>query len=84
LDLRHRFTLIADYSVPFAKGAKGFGAMLAKDWGINVVTVLTTGLPFDITNAAARSNTGGSDRPNVVCDPTSGFQQSVFRWFNTS
>lgn len=84
LDLRHRFTLMGDYSLPFAKGAKGFGATLAKDWGINLVTVLTTGLPFDITNSAARSNTGGSDRPNAVCDPTSGFQRSVYQWFNTS
>jgi Carboxypeptidase regulatory-like domain len=84
LDLRHRFTLMGDYSLPFAKNAKGFTAMLAKDWGINLVTVLTTGLPFDITNSAARSNTGGSDRPNVVCDPTSGFQQSIYQWFNTS
>ncbi len=84
LDLRHRFTVMADYSLPFGKGSKGFGAMLARDWGVNVVAVLTTGLPYDITNAAGRSNTGGSDRPNVVCNPTSGFQQSVFQWFNTS
>ena len=49
-----------------------------------MVVVLTTGLPFDITNSAARSNTGGADRPNATCNPTSGFQQSVFKWFNTS
>jgi hypothetical protein len=84
LDLRHRFTLLGDYALPFAKNSKGFGAMLAKNWGINVVAVLTTGLPFDITNSAARSNTGGGDRPNVVCDPNSGFEQSVYKWFNTS
>ena len=84
LDLRHRFTLMGDYALPFAKNADGFGAMLAKNWGINVVVVLTTGLPFDITNSAARSNTGGADRPNAICNPTSGFQQSVFKWFNTS
>jgi outer membrane receptor protein involved in Fe transport len=84
LDLRHRFTLLGDYELPFAKNAKGPAALLAKDWGINVVAVLTTGLPFDITNAAARSNTSGGDRPNVVCSPTSGFQQSVYEWFNTA
>jgi outer membrane receptor protein involved in Fe transport len=84
LDLRHRFTLLGDYTLPFAKNSKGFAAMLARDWGINMVVVLTTGLPFDITNSAARSNTGGGDRPNVVCDPNSGFEQSVYKWFNTS
>jgi outer membrane receptor protein involved in Fe transport len=84
LDLRNRFTVMADYALPFARGAKGPAAMLAKNWGINLVAVLTTGLPFDITNAASRSNTGGGDRPNAVCNPNSGFQQSVYEWFNTS
>jgi len=84
LDLRQRFTLLGDYAMPFAKGAKGPAAMIAKGWGINAVVVLTTGIPFDITNAAGRSNTGGSDRPNVVGDPTSGFQQSIYEWFNTA
>jgi outer membrane receptor protein involved in Fe transport len=84
LDLRSRFTVMADYALPFAKSAHGTTAMLARNWGINLVAVLTTGLPFDITNAASRSNTGGSDRPNVVCSPNSGFQQSVYEWFNTA
>ncbi len=84
LDLRHRFTFLGDYSLPFAKNAKGPVAQLAKNWGINLVAVLTTGLPFDITNAASRSNTSGSDRPNAVCNPNSGFTQSIYEWFNTS
>jgi len=84
LDLRHRFTLLGDWELPFAEGAKGPTGMLAKGWGINGVVVLTTGIPFDITNAAARSNDGGGDRPNLVGDPTSGFQQSIYQWFNTT
>lgn len=84
LDVRNRFTLMADYTLPFAENSKGFAAMLARNWGINLISVLTTGLPFDITNAASRSNTGGGDRPNAVCDPTAGFTQSIYEWFNTS
>jgi hypothetical protein len=84
LDLRHRFTFLGDYSLPFAKGAKGLSGMLAKDWGVNAIVVLSNGIPVDITNSAARANTGGVDRPNVVGDPTSGFDQSVYRWFNTA
>jgi hypothetical protein len=84
LDLRSRFTLLADYTLPFAQHLHGVTGLLARNWGINVVAVLTTGLPFDITNAASRSNTGGSDRPNVTCNPNSGFSQSVHEWFNTS
>jgi hypothetical protein len=83
LDLRHRFTLLGDYALPFAKNAKGITGILAKDWGVNAIVVLSTGISNDITNSAARSNTGGVDRPNVVGDPTSGFQQSVYQWFNT-
>jgi outer membrane receptor protein involved in Fe transport len=84
LDIRRRFTLLADYELPFAKNGRGFAAMLAKGWGINAVAVLTTGLPFDITNSATRANTGGSDRPNLAGDPNSGFQQSIYQWFNTA
>jgi hypothetical protein len=84
LDLRQRFTFLGDYTMRFAKGAKGPAALLAKGWGLQGVVVLTTGIPFDITNAAARSNTGGSDRPSVVGDPTSGFTQNIYHWFNTA
>jgi len=84
LDLRQRFTFLGDYAMPFAKGAKGPGALLVKGWGLQGVVVLTTGIPFDITNAAARSNTGGSDRPNVIGDPSSGFTQNIYHWFNTA
>ena len=83
LDLRNRFTMLGDWALPFAKGSKGFAAALAKDWGVNAVVVLSNGIPFDITNASARSNTGGSDRPNVIGDPTTGFTQSPSAWFNT-
>ena len=84
LDLRNRFTLLGDWALPFAKGGKGFASALAKDWGINAVVVLSNGIPFDITNSSARSNTGGSDRPNVVGNPTTGFTQSPSAWFNVT
>jgi hypothetical protein len=84
LDLRHRFTFLGDWALPFAKGSKGFAGVLAKGWGINAVVILSTGIPFDITNSAARSNTGGSDRPNVIGDPTTGFTQGPTEWFNVT
>jgi hypothetical protein len=84
LDLRNRFTFLGDWAVPFAKGSKGLVGVLAKGWGINAVVVLSTGIPFDITNSSARSNTGGSDRPNAIGDPTTGFTQSPAAWFNVA
>ncbi len=84
LDVRHRFTLMANYDFPFARSAKGFTGVLAKGWRLNAITILSTGIPFSITNAAARANTGAGDRPNLIGDPNSGFQQSVYQWFNTA
>lgn len=84
LDLRNRFTFLTDYSMPFAKGKKGVGAFLAQDWGVNAIVVLSTGIAMDITNSAARTNTGGSDRPNVIGNATSGFVQGPNEWFNTA
>jgi hypothetical protein len=83
LDMRHRFTVFGNYELPFAKGKTGFGAFVAQGWRINAIAVLATGLPFNITNSSARANTGTADRPNITCDPTQGFQQSLFQWFNT-
>jgi hypothetical protein len=84
LDLRQRFTFLTDYSLPFTRGAGGVSGILAKNWGINAIVVLSNGIPVDITNSAARSNTGGSDRPNVVGNPYTGFTQSAYQWFNTA
>jgi outer membrane receptor protein involved in Fe transport len=84
LDMRHRFTAFGNYELPFAKGKKGVAAFLAQGWRINAIAVLATGLPFNITNSSARANTGTADRPDVTCDPTQGFQQSVYQWFNTT
>jgi len=86
LDMRHRFTLLTSYDLPFARHAKGVAAVVAKNWRVNAVAILATGLPFNITDATAQSNSGGTDRPNIIagCNPTQGFTQSTYEWFNTS
>jgi hypothetical protein len=44
-----------------------------------------SGICYTITNASARTNTGGSDRPNTIGDPNlPANQRTVQRWFNTS
>lgn len=84
LDMRHRFTTLVVYELPFAKKATGFAGVLAKGWSLNAVTVLGTGLPFATANASARSNTGGSDYPNLICDPNENAPHTVQQWFNVS
>jgi len=83
-DVRQRFTLFLNYELPFAKNATGVTGILAAGWQLNAVALLQTGLPFTVTNAASRSNTGGTDRPNVTCNPVISGGGTVNAWFNTS
>jgi hypothetical protein len=47
------------------------------------VVTWQTGVPFNITNAAVRNNTGGNnDRPNLAGDPKAD-SPTIGRWFNT-
>jgi hypothetical protein len=84
LDVRHRFTTSANYDLPFGRGSGRPAAFIIRNWRINAIAILSTGIPFNITNGAARANTGSGDRPNLVGHPHSGFTQSVRQWFNTA
>jgi len=54
-------------------------------WQLNASAFWQSGLPFDITNGAARTNTGAADRPNLVADPTlPASERTLNRWFNTA
>ncbi|MPY89032.1 MAG: hypothetical protein GEU99_14025 [Luteitalea sp.] len=81
-DVRHRVVVTATYELPFGRSRTGLMGALLGNWQVNGVAIWQSGLPFDITNATARSNTGGSDRPNLVGDP--GLEnRTVEQWFNT-
>jgi hypothetical protein len=74
-----------NYEMPFARGATGVTAILAKGWQVNVISVMQSGTPFTVTNSSARANTGGGDRPNQIGDselPED--ERNVTRWFNTA
>ena len=84
-DIRHRMVISFNYELPFAAKATGATAVLAKGWQVNLISVMQSGTPFTITNASARSNTGGGDRPNQIGDPElTGNERTVTRWFNTA
>ncbi len=85
LDMRHRFTFMVNYDLPTMKNGSGFAKTLVNGWKINAKAISSTGLAFDILNASARSNTGGTDRPNLVGNPIlDSSQQTVQKYFNTS
>ena len=66
-DIRHRNVLSYIYELPFHKSQSGFAGKVLGGWQISGVTVLETGLPFNITEPTDRSLTGaGSDRPDFV------------------
>lgn len=69
LDQRHRITMVLNYALPFAERTHGFTRVLLHGWQVNALDVWATGLPFTVTNATARTNTGaGSDRPNQLAN----------------
>jgi hypothetical protein len=74
LDLRHRFTLTANYELPFAKRGKGIAGAVAAGWQVNLIGQWQTSLPFSITNANPVAipigiSNGTQDRPDQVGDP---------------
>jgi hypothetical protein len=82
-DVRHRVTAAVNYELPFGRDFTGVAQQLLGGWQINAVASWQTGLPFNITNATARVNTGGGDRPNLVGEAQ--LDDPVYtRWFNTA
>src|SRR5215467_9607401 len=85
LDIRHRWVVTASYELPLARSLNGIAGGFAKGWQVNVSAFYQTGLPFTVTNAAARMNTGGADRPDMVGNPElPSDQQTIQHWFNTA
>ena len=84
-DVRHRWVLTANYELPWGRDLTGIGGAVLAGWQVNAVAFWQSGLPFDVVNAAARTNTGGNDRPNLVADPElPADERSLSRWFNTA
>ncbi len=83
-DLRHRFTLMLNYALPFGESATGYKKALLGGWQFNAIDVWETGFPFSVTNALTVSGTGGgSERPNQLHNPNN-VDHSISRWFDTT
>lgn len=84
LDMRHRFTLMVNYQLPFGSAWKGWKGGLGKGWQLNAIDVWETGFPFSVVNSSPQSNTGiGSDRPNQIA-PANLPDPTIHKWFNTA
>lgn len=93
LDIRHRLAITANYELPFGKSLTGVAGHLVKGWQVNGIYLYSTGLPFTVVNSSSpQSNVGqgtvatatnvSGDRPNAL--PSSGFQQNLSQWFDTT
>jgi hypothetical protein len=84
LDVRHRFTLMLNYALPFGNSMTGWQGGLVKGWHFNAIAVYQTGSPFSVLNSSPLSNTGvASDRPNAIADPNIS-NPTITHWFNTA
>ena len=82
-DVRHRFVLSANYELPFLRTAPGPVHAVFAGWQVNGVAVLQSGIPFTVANGTARSNTGGTDRPNQLGNPQLD-NPTVAQWFDVT
>jgi hypothetical protein len=85
LDIRHRFTAMVNYDLPFGKNFQGIARVLANGWSLNGIGVWSSGLPFTVVNNSNVSGIigVGNDRPDqigstVLSNPT------INEWFNTA
>jgi len=82
-EIRHKYVLTATYELP-GQGLPGAAGAVLGGWQINASAFWQSGLPFDVTNGAPRTNTGAPDRPNLVGNSTlPDSERTLTRWFNT-
>ncbi len=82
-DIPHRFVFSYSYELPFGKGLSGVGKAVAQGWQINGITVIRSGSPFTPQLTTPSPVTGGTTRPDRICDgalPEG--QRSIQRWFD--
>jgi hypothetical protein len=95
-DVRHRWVLNINYTLPFGESLSGATKHLASGWQVNAIAYWQSGYPVDVNNNVNRANTGAGtsdgippsgpgDRPNMVGDPLlPKSERTINRWFNTA
>jgi hypothetical protein len=86
-DLRHRFVLATNYTMPVGKGQRldfhnGVANNVLGGWKMNMIFTAQTGLPFTPALATSVSNAGGS-RPDRLKEGTID-NPTREKWFDTS
>jgi outer membrane receptor protein involved in Fe transport len=89
IGIKNRFSLAANYELPFGKSTSGFMKYIIAGWQVNTLAFWQTGIPFTVLDAAfspALSNVSTlvtTDRPNVVSGQSYyPSNQSYSNWIN--
>jgi outer membrane receptor protein involved in Fe transport len=87
-DIRQRFVLSSVYELPFGKGkpflnSSHIGNLVLGGWQLTGIFTAQTGLPFTPVESVDASNTGTTERPNLIGDPAlASGHRSTQEWFN--
>ncbi len=89
--LKQSFVFSGLWDVPYGRG-KQFGTNVAPwvnavlgGWGLDAIVTVTSGRPFTVTVNGTPSNSGQTDRANIVGDPNAvSGGRTVAHYFNTS
>lgn len=90
-DLRHRFSMAANYELPFGPDKRfantGLAAALLGDWQTTVIVSLRSGYPFSVLASGDSANAdAGSVFADLVGDNHGNLpsdQRTIDRWFDT-
>lgn len=88
-DARLRYVASYVYELPFGKGrlflnsAPTWVDAIAGGWETTGIVTLQSGRPFTVTTSRTMSNTGSTDRPNVIGSPNLD-NPSVQQWYNVA
>jgi hypothetical protein len=89
-DARLRYIATFIDELPFGSGRRFLASSnpvvrsIISGWEATAILTLQTGNPFNVTTSKDISNTGGSNRPYQVGDPTKGAPHKLGQWFNTA
>jgi len=87
LNIRNRFAMLLNYSLPFGRSARGITRQFIAGWQTNATLVLSGGIPFSVVDGTAYSNTGvtgGGERAVLVGNPSIVPVKGIDSWFNTA
>jgi len=89
LDVRHKFSGMVNYQLPFGKDLQGVAGTIIKGWALNSAFMYQSGMPFTVMQSLVPQQSGlpggggpgGGERPNMI-GSWKPEKQTIQQWFN--